>query len=157
MQFSLGGAARAVGLHKATLHRAIKSGKLSAIRNADGTYSIDPSELARVYGRVDPATGAATSPRNDPNPSEATPAPPRDGADPALVAELRAALARERETVDDLRATVSRLLAALPAPAATPAVVVTPAPAAVVQPVPPASPPVPRGSLLGWWRARDRR
>jgi type II secretory pathway component PulM len=42
-------AATAVNVSKATIHRAIKSGKLSASRHEDGTFSIDPSELNRVF------------------------------------------------------------------------------------------------------------
>lgn len=42
-------AAKAVNTSKATIHRAIKSGKLSAIRQNDGTFLIDPAELHRVY------------------------------------------------------------------------------------------------------------
>jgi hypothetical protein len=43
------GAARAAGISKASVGRAIKSGQLSALQRHDGTYSIDPSELFRVY------------------------------------------------------------------------------------------------------------
>jgi excisionase family DNA binding protein len=50
MFISLGEAARRTGLSKATVQRAIKSGKLSAASvNSDGSYNIDPAELARVY------------------------------------------------------------------------------------------------------------
>lgn len=62
MFISLGEAARRTGLSKATVQRAIKSGKLSAASvNPDGSYNIDPAELARVYelkprdGFVDPS------------------------------------------------------------------------------------------------------
>jgi hypothetical protein len=51
MEFSLNGAATATGKGKSTLHRAIKSGKLSATRQADGTYSINAAELFRVFPR----------------------------------------------------------------------------------------------------------
>src|SRR5512143_98648 len=49
MALSLGQAAVAVGMSKPTLQRAIKNGKISASHNEDGSYSIDESELARVY------------------------------------------------------------------------------------------------------------
>lgn len=142
MRYSMGGAARAVGLHKATIHRAIKSGRLSAEKREDGTYAIDPAELARVYGEVDPATGASTKPRDDPHPATATAATSRDGAEPALMAELRAELARERETVDDLRRRldvaedrVTRLLLAIPAPGAAASTVAMPSPAPTPAPL----------------------
>jgi len=49
MKFSLVKAAQVSGKSKSTINRAIKSGKLSAQRNEDGSYDIDPSELARAF------------------------------------------------------------------------------------------------------------
>lgn len=49
MSYTLGEAAKATGKSKPTIQRAIKSGKISAIKNINGSYSIDPSELHRVY------------------------------------------------------------------------------------------------------------
>ncbi len=49
MQLTLQQAATATGKAKSTIQRAIKSGKLSALRKDDGSYSIDSSELSRVY------------------------------------------------------------------------------------------------------------
>ena len=46
---TLGQAAKLVGRSKTALTRAIKAGKLSATRNDDGSYTIDVSELSRVY------------------------------------------------------------------------------------------------------------
>jgi hypothetical protein len=54
VKYTLGKAARATGKSKMTLHRAITSGKISAIRNEDGEYEIDPAELMRVYEIVTP-------------------------------------------------------------------------------------------------------
>lgn len=51
MRHSLATAAIATGKAKATIHRAIKSGKLSASFN-NGVYEIDPSELHRVFPPV---------------------------------------------------------------------------------------------------------
>ena len=49
MGYSLGQAAKAAGVSKTSIHRAIKTGRLSASR-IDGTgYDIDPAELSRVY------------------------------------------------------------------------------------------------------------
>lgn len=47
--FSMGEAARQAGVSKATIHRHIKLGKLSAVRRDDGSYAIDPAELFRAY------------------------------------------------------------------------------------------------------------
>ena len=49
MTYTLGEAAKATGLTKPTLSKAIKSGKLSAVRNENGSYTIDPAELHRVF------------------------------------------------------------------------------------------------------------
>jgi len=57
MKHSLGTAAIATGKSKTTIHRAIKSGKLSAFKNDDGTFEIDPAELHRVF---DPVTHGVT-------------------------------------------------------------------------------------------------
>lgn len=46
---SMGEAARQAGVSKATIHRHIKAGRLSAIRRDDGSYAIDPAEVFRAY------------------------------------------------------------------------------------------------------------
>lgn len=46
---SLGQAAREVGVAKSTITNAIKKGKLSATKNSDGSYDIQPVELFRAY------------------------------------------------------------------------------------------------------------
>lgn len=48
-ELSLTQAAALTGKSKSTLTRAIKSGRLTASRRADGTFSLDPAELLRVY------------------------------------------------------------------------------------------------------------
>ena len=52
MKFTLGTAAQATGKGKTTIHTAIKTGKLSATRNENGSYEIDASELFRVYDPI---------------------------------------------------------------------------------------------------------
>jgi hypothetical protein len=49
MEYPLADAAKLAKVNRSTLFRAIKSGKLSARRDGDGTYKVDASELARVY------------------------------------------------------------------------------------------------------------
>ena len=49
MHLSLGQAAKETGMDKSTLSRAIKNGKLSATRQENGGYAIDPAELFRVF------------------------------------------------------------------------------------------------------------
>ena len=56
--FSLREAAEQAGASKSTIFRAIKAGRLSAARDDDGNFSIDPAELFRVY----PPRSSATVP-----------------------------------------------------------------------------------------------
>ena len=49
MVYTLGEAAKATGKSKATISKAIKSGRVSARKDETGTFHIDPSELHRVY------------------------------------------------------------------------------------------------------------
>jgi len=49
MSYTLGTAAKAVGKSKATISKAIKNGKISATKHDNGSYTIEPSELHRVY------------------------------------------------------------------------------------------------------------
>jgi hypothetical protein len=49
MHLSLGQAAKETGMDKSTISRAIKSGKLSATRQDNGGYAIDPAALFRVF------------------------------------------------------------------------------------------------------------
>ncbi len=116
MEMSLSAAARASGLSKSTLSRAIKSGRLSARRAEGGSgWIVDAAELFRAY----PATGA----RSDAPPGEAAPAswratqPPDAGHDEVrgavalleqALAYERAALEREREVTADLRQRLDR-------------------------------------------------
>src|SRR5215217_6498927 len=48
MQLTLGQAARQAGISKSYLSRLVKSGKISAKRQENGEYRIDPSELSRL-------------------------------------------------------------------------------------------------------------
>jgi hypothetical protein len=50
--YTLGQAARAAEVSKTTIQRAIKSGRLSASRQEDGSYVIDPAELHRAFPGV---------------------------------------------------------------------------------------------------------
>jgi hypothetical protein len=53
MNYSLGEAAKATGRSKATIHRAIQSHKISAVKDeATGAWLIDPAELHRVFPAV---------------------------------------------------------------------------------------------------------
>lgn len=99
---TLSQAAKAISKSKSTLNRAIKTGRLSATRNEDGTFSIDPSELSRVF----PQNTIEREPHTHPERQEE-----RFTTDNlnkiALLEQLlereREALAREREVAADLK------------------------------------------------------
>ena len=117
MILTLRQAAELTGKSKSTLTRAIKSGRLSASRDREGMYAIDPAELARAYPFVE---------RPDAQ-HDARHGAPRNGeteADDAAILRLRLSLLvderdrertaaeREREqlatTVADLRTRLDR-------------------------------------------------
>jgi excisionase family DNA binding protein len=54
---TLGQAARHCGVSKGTISKAIKTGKLSATRREDGSWSIDNAELARYLDAYLDANG----------------------------------------------------------------------------------------------------
>lgn len=90
-ELSLSQAAKLTGKSKSTINRSIKTGKLSAIRHEDGSYSIDPAELSRAFN-LEPQEGAK---RSDAEP---------DGTRLLERLEaLEAMLNREREIVADLK------------------------------------------------------
>jgi len=97
MRYTLGTAAKATGKSKTTIQRAIARGQISAERLGHGGYSIDPSELHRVFPRL----GGETVPRD----FEMDTIRPYD-ATPELRARiegLEAMLARERAALDEVR------------------------------------------------------
>ena len=57
--FTLGEAAKQAGISKPTLSKAIKEGRLSAEKQPDGSYRIQPAELFMVYPWKPLETGQA--------------------------------------------------------------------------------------------------
>ena len=57
MHYTLGEAAKETGKSKTTIKRAIDRGRLSAKKNNNGEWEIDPAELHRVYPIGVPVTG----------------------------------------------------------------------------------------------------
>jgi hypothetical protein len=55
LSYTLGQAAKATGKSKTTISKAIQSGKISAEKQENGSYQIDPSELHRVYPVTSPS------------------------------------------------------------------------------------------------------
>ena len=70
MPFSLSKAAKVAGVSKTTMHKWVKSGKVSATKGADGTYSIERSELERVTSSRKQVTLPPVT--NDVNPTNDT-------------------------------------------------------------------------------------
>lgn len=56
-QLSIAAAARAAGKDRGTINRYIKSGRLSAVKNAAGQTVIETSELLRVFGELQTGGG----------------------------------------------------------------------------------------------------
>jgi predicted RNase H-like nuclease (RuvC/YqgF family) len=50
--YTLGTAAKATGKAKSTISKAIQDGQISAQKNENGSYTIEPSELHRVFPPV---------------------------------------------------------------------------------------------------------
>lgn len=99
MKHTLGTAAKACGVARTTILRAIKSGKISAGKDDAGNYAIDPAELHRVFPPVVVEQSAEQAMERD-----ATGVVTAETA--VLLAKiegLEALLDRERETVTDLR------------------------------------------------------
>lgn len=94
-ELSLSQAAKETGKSKSTINRAIKTGKLSATRHQDGTYSIAASELFRAFpiGTTKGSEWVDTQPVKEP-----------DGTAHVRIESLEAALQREREINADLMA-----------------------------------------------------
>jgi predicted site-specific integrase-resolvase len=118
MNYTLSKAAMATGKNKATIQRAIKSGKISAIKNSSGAYEIDPSELHRVY----PATAQRVAQQDISNDTQH--ADKNNETVKVKLDLLEVERERERDqlqsTIDDLRARLDRseerITALLPAP-----------------------------------------
>jgi len=88
--YTLGTAAKATGMAKSTIHRAIKRGIISARSTSDGRgYEIDPAELHRVYPPIAPNGSAEESIERS--------------ATPPLNAELGIKLARAEAELEALR------------------------------------------------------
>lgn len=112
MSWSISRAARETGLSKSTISRAIKSGRVSAARQHDGSYLIEPAELFRVYPR-NPAQPPSDA-RHDAvrNPLEKASATASNEIEllklklsmtEELLAQERENSQRQHETVQDLR------------------------------------------------------
>lgn len=95
-------AAEAVGLSKAAILKAIRTGKISATKNYNGEWMIEPVELFRRYAPVS-ADGI-----------QPAPTAPVDTTLEAEIANLRQQLADKDQQLGDLRRWLDAAMAALP-------------------------------------------
>lgn len=91
MAFTLGEASKACGKSKATLSKAIKSGRLSVTGKTSAGYEIDPAELFRVYPKSSETVDREQS--ETPTKTEVNTA----------IEGLKAQLELMREQIDDLK------------------------------------------------------
>src|SRR4051794_15449367 len=90
--YSLAQAAAAVGRNRSSVLRAIKAGKISAVRDeATGEWRIEPAELHRLY----PVADALEREQDN--------AQPRNDGAQVEIRELRARLADKDDQIADLR------------------------------------------------------
>ena len=68
MHYTLGQAAKATGIPKPRLSRAINKGQISATRTESGGYLIDAAELHRVFPPVTAKPDAIQERHTDPTP-----------------------------------------------------------------------------------------
>jgi excisionase family DNA binding protein len=96
---TLATAAKATGLNKSTVLRAIKSGKISAVKDEHGEWQIDPAELHRVYPPVADAPRRTSAEQRHATLGQADAAALRE----AQIASLKDVAALMREQLEDVR------------------------------------------------------
>ena len=112
MKLTISEAARLYGIHRATLHRYLKSGRVSRAEFADGSPAVDFAELRRVLGEPVNAP-EVRQPVTPPVASNATPP-----GDTLLLDEIR----RQTAVIERMADRIERLelaLLALPPPSAS--------------------------------------
>lgn len=116
MKYTAGQAAKAAGVSKATITRALQSGKISGSKDDNGAWSIDPSELHRVFPPVahePPETQTMKQPATPENVNEI-------GVLERENQMLREALIEARQERDRWHQIAERLSITPPAPAPVP-------------------------------------
>ena len=92
MSYTLGEAAKAAGVSKTSVRRAMDSGKISAVKDDFGRWQIEPAELHRIYP---PKTGTDTGTDTGNSQKE----PNSNSSNSALQVEVKLL----REMIDDLK------------------------------------------------------
>jgi len=102
MAYTLAKAARAIGMQKSTVLRAIKRGTLSAVRDAaTGQWLVEPAELHRVYPAINDSGASIGAPDPD--------TPLRTDSLEAELREARALRAAAEKRCADAHATIEDL------------------------------------------------
>src|SRR3954451_11510693 len=96
---SLREAAELAGTSKSSILRAVKTGRLSATRNDQGEFKVDPAEVARVY---DKGTASHRGRRAVVNQGDANHSASMDQGEPSQVAALAAEIKVLRELITRL-------------------------------------------------------
>ena len=110
-------AAAMCGKSRSTIHRALGKGKMSGQQDNDGTWSIDPSELARVFPWDVSGQG-----KRDTTDTPETSIGTAEAVLAAKVEMYEAQAQRDHEAIEDLRRRLDRAeerVFALSAPQAT--------------------------------------
>ena len=89
MSYTLAEAAKACGVNKSAVKRAVKDGRISGTKDDRGTWLVEAAELHRIFPPV--ASAAASTEALPPH-------TPPDAVTNALVAELRTVIERSTET-----------------------------------------------------------
>ena len=97
MGYTLGQAARAVGMSKTSIFRSIKAGRISGTKDEFGQWCIEPCELHRVYPALTDVTDSDSTAEQAVTGSET-------GGDTAFVEDIRISLLEQR--ISDLKAMV---------------------------------------------------
>lgn len=108
-QFTIAGAARAAGVGRATIQRALKSGRLSATTNEQGERVIDLTELLRVFGPLKQSEQLASSIVSQLDTDS------EQGSSAVLVEVLREQLCKAEEREQQAQQEKARLLSLLEA------------------------------------------
>ena len=106
MTYTLGQAAAASGKNRSTILRSIQKGKISAEKDANGQWTIDPAELHRVYPVIasdNASTDADATVRTEPQ--------------PALIRQLERQIEDLREDRDAWREQARRFMLLVEGPA----------------------------------------
>lgn len=104
MKYTAGQAAEATGLSTATITRAIKKGRISAIKDDAGAWSIDPSELHRVFPPLATLKGKQETVQRIEIPSESLPLQLELEMTRERLRGVEALAAERAEQISDLRA-----------------------------------------------------